>query len=104
MTLLIAVLCASVTTILWYISARARTLKIGTLALMYWGASLMWLCDAVFGFLSEGAAFFAPGAEQMLNDTFLGLSAAALGLVIWLAVVLVKDPNGVLRGALSKRR
>ena len=33
----------------------------------------------------------------MLNDTFLGFSAVALGLVIWLATVLWKDPKGKWR-------
>ena len=44
-----------------------------------------------------GAEFFVPDAQAMLNDGFLGLSAVALGLVIWTIIVLVKDPNGVIK-------
>ena len=49
MTLLITVFAAAVATILWYNSKADR--KLGTLALMYWGASLMWLVDSVVEFL-----------------------------------------------------
>ena len=47
MTLLITVFAAVITTIVWYSNEKARELKIGTLMLTYWGASLMWLVDAV---------------------------------------------------------
>ena len=43
MTLLIAVFAAVITTIIWYTNDKRSQLKLGTLALMYWGASLMWL-------------------------------------------------------------
>lgn len=46
MTLLITAFAAVITTIVWYSSEKSRNLKIGTLALAYWGASLMWLVDA----------------------------------------------------------
>ena len=47
MTLLIAVFAAVITTIIWYTNDKRSQLKLGTLALMYWGASLMWMVDAV---------------------------------------------------------
>lgn len=53
---------------------------------------------------SWGADYFAPAAEDMLNDLFLGLSVVALGLVIWLVILLVKDPKGVVRETLLKKR
>ena len=40
----------------------------------------------------------------MLNDLFLGLSVVALGLIIWLIIVLVKDPRGVLKETLFKKK
>ena len=39
----------------------------------------------------------------MLNDLFLGLSATVLALVIWVVILLVKDPEGVVRQSLRKR-
>jgi hypothetical protein len=79
-------------------------MKTGVLCLMYWGASLMWLVDAVVEYFELGAEYFTPAASDMLNDAYLGLSVVALGLVIWLVVLLVKDPNGRVRDALTKKK
>ena len=40
---------------------------------------------------------------DMLNDFYLGLSVVALGLVIWLVILLVKDPRNVLVSILTKK-
>ena len=39
----------------------------------------------------------------MINDSYLGLSVVALGLIIWLIVLLVKDPDGKIRAALAHK-
>lgn len=104
MTLLTAVFAAITCTIIWYNCSEARELKIGTLCLMYWGASLMWLIDAVFEYAELGEKFFAPAPPDMLNDLYLGLSAVALGLTVWLVIVLFKDPKGVVRAALLRKK
>ncbi len=70
---------------------------------MFWGASLMWLGDALFEYMELQAEYFTPAPADMLNDLFLGLSGVALAMVIWLAVLLVKDPNGVIKERLSHR-
>ena len=100
MTLLITVFAAVISTVVWYKGAPESEMKVGTLCLIYWGASLMWLVDAVFEYAELGAEYFTPEPQKMLNDAYLGLSAAALGLVIWLAVLLIKDPKGVLKAAI----
>ena len=41
---------------------------------------------------------------DMLNDFYLGLSVVALGLIIWLVILLVKDPKGVVKAALFKKK
>ncbi len=104
MTLLLTTFAAILVTALWYLSAGAREVKISMLCWMYWGAALMWLVDAVFAYAELGAAFFAPAPADMLNDLYLGLSAVALGLVIWLVTLLVKDPRGVVKTALLSRK
>ncbi len=104
MTLLITVTAAIITTIIWYSSEKARSLFIGKLALIYWGASLMWLVDAVAEYIELRAEYFTPSGTDMLNDAFLGASAAALGLIIWLVIVLVKDPGGVVKNTLTKKQ
>ena len=97
MTLLITVFAAIIATIFWYRAGAKDEMKISTLCYLYWGASLMWFIDAVFEYAELRAEFFTPTAADMLNDAFLGFSAVALGLVIWLAVVLWKDPKGKWR-------
>lgn len=97
MTLLITLFAAIITTIIWYTRAGARELKIGTLGLMFWGASIMWTVDAIFGFAEEGADFFVPTSGEILNDAFLGFSVVALGLLIWTVIMVAKDPKGIIR-------
>lgn len=100
MTLLITVFAAIVTTVLWYM--LNDDMKLGTLCLIYWGASLMWLIDAIAEYIQIGAEYFSPSVSDMLNDSYLGLSATALGLIIWLVIVLIKDPKGKIKKLLSK--
>lgn len=97
MTLLITLFAAVISTAVWYMNSEARKMKIGTLCCMYWGASLMWLVDAVAEYMETGAGYFSPDAASMINDSFLGLSAVALGLVIQTVIVLVKDPKGTVK-------
>ena len=104
MTLLTTVFAAIICTIIWYKGATKSEMKVGTLCWMYWGASLMWLIDAVFEYAELGAEFFAPAPIDMLNDFYLGLSVVALGLIIWLIILLVKDPKGVVKEALFNKK
>lgn len=101
MTLLISTTAAVIATICWY-NRKDDLMKLGTLCLMYWGASLMWLVDAVFEYIELGAEYFTPGLEDMVNDAFLGCCVVVLGLVIWMIVLLVRDPKGSVRAALRK--
>ena len=95
MTLLISIFAACTATIVWYNKDAGNIMRVGTLALIYWGASLMWMIDAVFEFAKLKAAYFSPSFSDMVNDAFLGLSVVALGLVIWIIMIMVKDPKGV---------
>ena len=101
MTLLITVFAAVISTALWYKNLPEDKMKISALCYMYWGASLMWLVDAVFEYSELGAEFFEPALADMINDAFLGLSAVAFGMVIWVVILLVRDPKGVVRAKLS---
>ena len=98
MTLIITVFAAIISTIVWYVlAAKDKNYCVGILALVYWGASLMWLMDAVAGYLEEKDAFFRPSVYEMINDSYLALYVVALGLVIWLIVLMIKDPKKVIR-------
>lgn len=103
MTLLTTVFAAIISTIVWYMNAPKSKMKLGVLCWLYWGAALMWFVDAIFEYAELGAEYFTPAPTDMLNDFFLGLSVVALGLMIWLIVVLVKDPKGVVKASLFKK-
>ena len=103
MTLLLTVFAAIIVTIIWYTNEKARCLQVGTLCLMYWGATLMWTVDAVAEYIALRADYFQAAPADMLNDAFLGLSVVALGLVIYLVVLLVRDPAHVIAPRPKKR-
>ena len=101
MTLLITIFAAVVVTILWY-NRKDDKMCLGMLCFMYWGASLMWMVDAIFEYAELKADFFTPAPSDMLNDAFLGLSVVAFALVIWMIRLLIVDPKGKVRAALKK--
>ena len=103
MTLLVSVLAAVDCTVIWYKNAPKDDMKVGVLCLMFWGASLMWLVDAVFEYAELKAEYFTPAPADMLNDLFLGLSVVAFGLILWLVILLIKDPKGVIKAKLFKK-
>ena len=103
MTLVITIFAAVITTVVWY-SKKAENMKLGVLLFMFWGASLMWFVDAIFEYAELGSAYFAPALEDMVNDTFLGISVVAFALVIWVVVLLITDPKGTVRNAIKENK
>ena len=103
MTLLITVFAAVIVTAKWY-GRKDDSMRLCILCFMYWGASIMWLVDAIFEYAELKAEYFNPAPADMLNDAFLGLSVVALGLVIWLVRLLITDPKGSVKDALRKTR
>ena len=103
MTLLITLVSAIICTIIWYNKFPNDVMKVSILCYMYWGASLMWLVDAIFEYAELKDVFFKPSLDSLLNDTILGFSAVALGLVIWIVILLVKDPKGTIKTHLTNK-
>ena len=91
MTLLLTVFAAVISTVAWYRRSPKNDLCLGVLCWLFWGASLMWLVDAIFEYIELGAEYFTPAAGDMLNDAFLGLSVIALALVIWVVALLINE-------------
>ena len=83
MTLLTTVFAAVIATVVWYKKAPNDDYKVSVLCFLYWGASIMWLVDAIFEYAELHAEYFTPAPMDMLNDFFLGLSVVALGLIVW---------------------
>lgn len=101
MTLIITLLAAAITTIAWYIAGTKSQMKIGVLALMYWGAGLMWTVDGIASLL-EGEAFIEiVDHAAMLDDALLGFVIVTTGLIAWALYLLVKDPKGMVRKSLA---
>ena len=97
MTLLITILAAVVSTMVWYFNENRAKYKLGALVLIYWGASLMWLMDFVFEYAELKADYFMQSFPDILNDSLLGVTVVAIGLIAWVAIILVKDPKNVFK-------
>ncbi|MEA4853752.1 MAG: hypothetical protein VB082_05725 [Christensenella sp.] len=97
MCLIITAFAAVATTIIWYFSAQRREKKLGLLALMYWGASLMWLVDGFFS-VAEGGSFLDLSA----NDALLGLVVVLCGVAAWVVILLCSDPKKVFSASRRK--
>ena len=104
MTLLTTVFAAIICTILWYKKAPNDDMKLNVLCFMFWGASIMWFVDAIFEYAELKAAYFTPALEDMVNDLYLGLSVVALGLIVWLVILLIKDPKGIVKASFLKNK
>lgn len=96
--LLITALAAVIASVLWYVNAPTDKYKFGFLALLFWGATIMWFVDHVIAFAQEGGPFFEVSADA----TGLGLSVLLLGLFVWMIVLLVSDPKRVLRTVVKR--
>lgn len=103
MTLLISIFAAVIATVVWYKKPVDNKMCTGALCWMFWGSSIMWLVDAIFEYVELKEEYFTPEPKDMLNDAFLGLSVVALALVVWVVILLIKDPNGSVKAALKKK-
>ena len=103
MTLLVTVFAAVIVTAIWY-SDAVRDMNLPLLMYIFWGASIMWLADAVTEYVKLGAAYFRPSGAEMLNDLFLGLSVVALALVVWTVSLMIRDPRGTIRKKTGNRK
>lgn len=83
MTLIITAIAALIASALWFANRTNDTMKFGVLALMYWGASLMWCVDGIACVL-EGEPFVElVDKAAMLDDAKLGVLVVVVGLAAW---------------------
>lgn len=92
MTLLICACAALIATVIRLaLPVEAKRRQVGTLALMYSGASLMWCVDG-FACLAEGEPFIElADTAAMVDDALLGLCVVALGLAVWDVIALASS-------------
>ncbi len=92
MYLLFSAVAAVISTVVWYTQAPEDKYRVRTLCFIYWGASLMWLIDSVVSAV-EGEGFL----DVSLDAAVLGATVVIAGLIVWLAILLIKDPKGIFR-------
>ena len=63
----------------------------------------MGLADFIVEYAELKADYFNQSLESILNDSLLGLTVVTIGLVIWLVILLVKDPDGVFEKKFTKK-
>ncbi len=84
MWLLLTAAAAIAATVGSRLGAPGDRYHLGFLALIYWGATLMWLVDHVIAYVEEGGPFF----DLSLQATWIGLSVLVLGLLMWVIRLL----------------
>ena len=88
-------LAAVMVTLVWYASDEARkTYRIGILNLIRWGTTILVFVDHIIGYLAEGGEFF----EVSIDAFLLSVVPLITAVLVWEAVLLVKDPKGLLKG------
>ena len=98
MYLIITAAAAVSATVAWYATAPQNRYKLNVLCLIYWGAAIMWLCDFIVAYISEGGPFPEMSAEAAL----LGIVVMICGAAAWLVYLLVCDPKGVFKKILKE--
>ncbi|MCR5207672.1 MAG: hypothetical protein K6C14_04255 [Eubacterium sp.] len=104
MTLLVTLIAAIIATVIWYTNEKRDTYKLGTLSLTYWGASLMWFMDFVFEYSELKTEYFNQAIGDIINDSLLGVTVVALGLIVWLIVLFIKDPKEVFKKKFTEKK
>ncbi|MCM8783924.1 MAG: hypothetical protein NC818_04020 [Candidatus Omnitrophica bacterium] len=90
MWLVTTVVSAVGVTILNLVLPKKYKFKLGFLALMLWGATVMILIDHILGY--EGGPFLEKTTEGLIkNGTFLGLAMLVPVLGIWMVSVLITN-------------
>ena len=95
MTLIITAIAALVCTVLYFRNPKeAREWHVGTLALMYFGAALLWCVDG-FASLAKGEGFIElSDPKVMMDDMLLGICVVILGVAIWGIINYVARKRG----------
>ncbi|WP_448577255.1 hypothetical protein [Thermosphaera sp.] len=93
MYMLILGLTAVFSTVLWYKNLEKDDLLYKNLALISWGATLMFLIDKAYASIVEGEGFISVSPESIA----LGILLLFVVLTIWVATIIWKDPKKALR-------
>jgi len=91
MWLLVLGYAAVITTVLWYIfKSKGVDYCLNYLSIILWGATIMFFIDSLYSYLN-GEEFIEVSVDALVLSFSLLLAA----LVIWLSILLIKDPKKV---------
>lgn len=102
MTLVLTLAAAAAATLVWYAQLPNKTYHVGVLALMYWGATLMWCVDGIASLIEGGPFIEIYDQAAIFDDTLLGLVVVVAGFAAWVIYLLIRDPKQALAKALQK--
>lgn len=91
MWILILAFSAVIATLLWYSRVPNDEYLFGYLSLILWGGTLMSFVDRLIAYFS-GEPFIEITAEAIVVGMYLLIG----GLIIWMTILLIKDPRKVL--------
>lgn len=86
MTLVICAIAAVAAAAAWRFVPAARPWHVGSLALMYAGAALMWCVDEVANLVNGEPVLNWGDATAMADDACLGVLIVIAGLAVWTLV------------------
>ena len=91
--LLITALAGVVSTIIWYIKSPGEKYRLSLLSWLFWGATIMIFVDHLVSYILEKEEILEMTSEAAL----LGLTLIITALVIWVIILILTDPKGILR-------
>jgi hypothetical protein len=83
MTFLISLAAAIIASAVRIAMPQSKKYLTGFLALMFWGATLMWTVDGIVGLIEEGAFIELSDTAVMADDALLGATVLVGGVIIW---------------------
>ena len=92
MWLIVIAVAAVISTALWYTKDLENHYRLNTLSMILWGTTIMVFVDHVMGYILEGGEFL----EISTGAAILSAIMVAAALVIWLAILLIKNPKSRL--------
>lgn len=90
MTLLIIWCAAIISTVVKLKWDKQNQQHVSTLALIYWGASLMWVIDAMYQYIELRDKYWSDLVKNSISDLYLGILMIAIGVIMWQGMIQIK--------------
>lgn len=90
-SLIITLLAAGISTLIWYIKSPGNNYRLGILSLFYWGTTIMVFIDHLIGSIIEKSNFLEikPTPEGWVLSSAMIIAPFA----IWTIILVIIDPK-----------